>query len=146
MRIDISDDSDRSIDLAPLIDCIFLLLVFFMLTTTFEKNRGGAGRIELELPRMSSATSIGLLDSLPPFQVAIDRDGTLYIDSTQSSLTRLHDILREDIQLYPQRSIEIFSDKNIAFGKVAQVLNLCHFLGRKSISIKAEAIGERDSQ
>lgn len=139
MRIDAEEDTDRSIDLAPLLDCIFLLLIFFMISTTFDADKGDVSDIRFELPRISSALVSDGIESMKPLVISIDREGRLYADSIPASLSNIHDLLREDAQLHPNRSVTISSDRNVSFGKVAQVLDLCHFLGRKSISIQGES-------
>jgi len=64
------------INLTPLIDVVFLLLIFFMVSTTFEKET----RIEVELPKAST-------EAAPPNEdmvdLVIDRDGRFYVNEQE---------------------------------------------------------------
>ena len=58
-------------DLAPLIDCVFLLLIFFMVTTVFLHTKG----LEVDMPAKSEATE----DQKKDINVVLDRDGKIQI-------------------------------------------------------------------
>ena len=59
---------EMSVDLTPLIDVVFLLLIFFMVTTTFVKE----GRLSLELPEADTAPTV---EPVEPVQVLVSTDG-----------------------------------------------------------------------
>ncbi len=54
MRIDLPDDKEPTVDMAPLIDCVFLLLIFFLVTTMMKKWES---QIPVKLPEMTSSLS-----------------------------------------------------------------------------------------
>ena len=80
-------DRELEINLTPLIDVVFLLLIFFMVSTTFVKE----SEIELTLPE-ASADKREVSDNR--IDVAIERDGTVYVDDRALVNTQL-DTLRK---------------------------------------------------
>ena len=72
MRYNEPVETDTSIDIGPLIDIVFILLIFFMVTTTFVKDM----KLELERPKASSAVTA----SSKAIRLFIDRDGATYLD------------------------------------------------------------------
>ncbi|MCF6298770.1 MAG: biopolymer transporter ExbD [Thiomicrorhabdus sp.] len=101
------------LDIAPLIDIVFLLLVFFMLTSTFVTPEA----IELELPESSSAQSI----DITPITVAINPLGELSINGQRIALTQLQNALVPLIAENSQTPITLKSD---AETQVQQLLNV----------------------
>lgn len=76
-----------SIDLTPLIDVVFLLLIFFMVTTTFRDE----SEIEIDLPQASNQPmeQVG-----SPLEIVIDRDGRYYVDKNLVINTQLDTLKR----------------------------------------------------
>ena len=76
-----------SIDMAPLIDVVFLLLIFFMVTTTFREE----SQIEINLPQASNEPieSVG-----QPLEILIDKEGHYYIDTVPVVNTQLDTLKR----------------------------------------------------
>lgn len=69
-----TDEEDRTdVSLTPLIDVVFLLLIFFMITTTFDQH----AKLNLDLP---DATSSNQSEKDPKIEVTIDKQGRYYID------------------------------------------------------------------
>jgi len=78
---------EMSVNLTPLIDVVFLLLIFFMVTTTFREE----SEIEIDLPQASNkpVEQVG-----NPLEVVIDRDGRFYIDQKLVINTQLDTLKR----------------------------------------------------
>ncbi len=78
---------EMSVNLTPLIDVVFLLLIFFMVTTTFREE----SEIEIDLPQASDqpVEQVG-----NPLEVVIDRDGRFYIDQKLVINTQLDTLKR----------------------------------------------------
>ena len=72
----------RRLDLTPMIDVIFLLLIFFMLTSIYSKPV-----IPLNLPEGASAEK----EERESLEIAIDRDGVITVDGSQVELASLED-------------------------------------------------------
>jgi biopolymer transport protein ExbD len=101
------------LDIAPLIDIVFLLLVFFMLTSTFVTPEA----IELELPESSSAQSI----EITPIIVAINQAGELSLNGNRIVLEHLQNAIAPLMTENSQTPITLKSD---AQTQVQQLLNV----------------------
>jgi len=64
------------VNLTPLIDVVFLLLIFFMITTTFDRN----AKIKIELPTTNSAVPVVQKDTM---ELLIDGKGSYYVDGQE---------------------------------------------------------------
>lgn len=138
MQIDTGEEEEKTIDLAPLLDCIFLLLIFFMITTSFNTDAKRQLEIPLKLPRVSSGFALETGKPLKALEITIDQKGGLYLNAVESNLSDLHRILKADALISPDRKIVIIGDREVPFDRVAQVMDLCHLLGRKNVSVRAE--------
>ena len=138
MRIELGDDEPPEIGLIALIDCIFFLLMFFMVATSFKQketqNKDKA--LAITLPR-SSAT-LDLADASPdPLVIRVGREGDVEIDDKKLSIEALHDRLRAAAQANPGRPVRIEGDANAAYQSIVHVLDLCQFEGLTNIAMRA---------
>lgn len=138
MRINLDDNEERSIDLAPLLDCIFLLLIFFMVTTTFKIDRVDRLEIPLNVPRVASDEQSFTPQQAEPLTISVSRNGDYFLNSVSCELQDLHRILRKDSVENYQRKIILVGDREAAFDHIAQVMNLCHLLGLTNVSVGVE--------
>ena len=138
MRIELGDDEQPEIGLIALIDCIFFLLMFFMVATSFKQKetRHKDKALAITLPR-SSAT-LDLADAAPdPLVIRVGRDGDVEIDDRKLSIEALHDRLRAAAQANPDRPVRIEGDANAAYQSIVHVLDLCQFEGLTNIAMRA---------
>ncbi len=78
---------EMSVNLTPLIDVVFLLLIFFMVTTTFRDE----SEIEIDLPQASEKPMAQVGDAI---DIVIDRDGKFYVNKTLVINTQLGTLKR----------------------------------------------------
>ncbi len=76
------------INLTPLIDVVFLLLIFFMVSTTFQKET----RIKIELPE--ATTEANAEEAPKVLDVSVDKDGTFYVNEKEVVNTKLATLKR----------------------------------------------------
>ncbi|QEG36199.1 ExbD/TolR family protein [Bythopirellula goksoeyrii] len=108
------------LNLTPMIDVVFLLIIFFMVATKFAEVERD---IDIELPEVAAAAPL----TAAPKQrvVSVQADGQLLLDSEETTLTRLTDSLKVAQQEYPQLSVVIRGDASCAFQHVAAALAAC---------------------
>ena len=82
MKIQSNRKDDLDVNITPLIDVVFLLLIFFMVSTTFERE----SEIEIVLPQ---ATSDAPLSDDFVMQITIDKEGTYYVNGQRVINTKL---------------------------------------------------------
>lgn len=138
MQIDFDDNEEKSIDLAPLLDCIFLLLIFFMVTTTFKIDSADHLDIPLNVPRVASDEQSNSTQQPKTLTISVSRNGEYFLNSVRCELQDLHRILRKDSAENHTREIILIGDREASFDQVAQVMDLCHLLGLTNVSVRAE--------
>ena len=130
MRIELDDQESPEIQMAPLIDCVFLLLIFFLVATTLKKLEK---ELPLELPDSAAAAlSRGAEDLLV---VGVDEKGRLYLGSERISQALLHEKLRRTAKREPDRRIRVDVDRRTPFQDVVAVLDLCAFEGLNNVGL-----------
>ena len=137
MRIDLGKDDEPEIGLIALIDCIFFLLMFFMVATSFKQQ--DTKRREKDIPitlPTSSATLVKAEAALQqPLVLTIDAQGAVYIDKARLTLQALHDRLRDEAAKNPARPIRLDGDRRTPYQHIVHVLDLCQFEGLTQVSL-----------
>ena len=122
------------IEIIPMIDVVFFLLVFFMMASlSMTVYRG----LPVNLPRATSGTT-------PPAETAditVTRDGQAYLDRQPVTRTMLGERLRGLVGANPMVAIVITADEAVAHGRVVDVLDEVRAAGvtRMAIAIRPEA-------
>jgi biopolymer transport protein ExbD len=120
---------EATIDIGPLMDMVFILLIFFVVTSTFTRETG----VEVNKPQAQTASQIEKENIL----IAITRDGTIHIDERQVDLAGLSDILRGILAKNPEREAVLIADNDAITGKLVSVIDACTLAGVKKVSIAA---------
>ena len=126
-------DEEPQIDLTPLIDCLFMLIIFFVLTMTFSRPV-----LEIVLPEAVHAEASGKRDEI---LLNVKSDGTFWLDQErQVTLAEL----ASELDANPQKLLNIYMDKGADFGVFVSVLDLAKDKreGRFVISTKQEDVAE----
>lgn len=118
------------INLSPLIDMMFLLLIFFIVTTAFVKEVG----IDIQKPRASSARELAK-DSI---MVGVTKDGKIVHGEKEISLSTLR-IMVSRMLRDQQRPVIILADKQSNSGILVDVIDECKNAGAQQVSIATEA-------
>jgi biopolymer transport protein ExbD len=119
-----------SVDVGPLLDMVFILLIFFVVTTNFNRETG----IDVTKPGSKSAVSLGQKTIL----VGISREGTIHIHGRQVTPDGLMNILSREISHRPDASVVIVGDAGSTLGKSVQVMDVCSMAGVKKVSVSAD--------
>jgi biopolymer transport protein ExbD len=130
MRYDESAETDTSIDIGPLIDIVFILLIFFMVTTTFVKDMN----LELERPKASSATSA----SSKAIRLFIDRDGVTYLDGEPVRLWLIQSKLRDLLSTSTDKVVLVITDEGVPAGKLVEVVDQARLSGAENVGVATE--------
>lgn len=111
------ETAEPSIDLTSLIDIVFLLLIFFMVTTRFIDG----AQLSLRLPAASEAAP-AVHDS--PIVVAVDARNRFYIGGELIAPDRLAAVLASRHRRYPDRGLVLRADARATHGAVVRVLDI----------------------
>ncbi len=117
--------------ITPLIDIVFLLLIFFMLTSHFHVASG----VPIRLPKVTQNAYDGKNQETI---LAIDRTGRTYLKGEKSDVKDLGPRLKELVEKEGLNKIILQADKEVQHGKVVQVMDLAKSAGVTSIVIAAQ--------
>jgi biopolymer transport protein ExbD len=136
MRIDLGEDEQPEIGLIALIDCIFFLLMFFMVATSFKQVVGEKPVKELPVTLPAAQMSLERASAAAtPLTIGVDKRGKLYLEGDSVSVQALHDRLRKEAASNPGRAIRIDGDESARYQDIVHVLDLCQFEGFTKISL-----------
>ncbi len=126
-------ERSRGPDLTPMIDMVFLLLIFFLLTSYVILPS-----IQVNLPEAQTA----LVRETPDLSLTIREDGSLYLNEESISRQRLEQALREAFARSSGETrptgIVIQSDRRVPFGFVVEIMDLAKKAGAEDISFLVE--------
>lgn len=125
MRIRRASDEPKSIiDIAPLIDIMFTLIIFFLATTTFEKEERD---IKVSLPDSSRSST---LSSAPKVMVInVREDGSYYLGNQAMPLATLKEQLLQAVETKADQKVLIRGDQKALHGHVAAAVMACKNAG-----------------
>ena len=136
MRVNLGEDEQPEIGLIALIDCIFFLLMYFMIATSFKQP--DAAKKDKELPVVLPTTQISLnrtTASAAPLIIGVDRSGELYVENSKVTTQGMLDMLKAEAARNPQRQIRIDGDQFARYQDIVRVLEMCQFEGFTKISM-----------
>ena len=120
------DNTEGGVDISPLIDCVFILLIFFIVTTTFVKETG----VEVDKPQAASAQKLEKNSLL----LAITVDGQVVYGGDDIGVSGVRPLVKrmlrkEDIPVI------IKSDRNTPTGLLVRIIDEAKLGGAKKVSI-----------
>jgi len=118
-------------DLTPLIDMVFLLLIFFLLTSFLTRPIIPVVLPEAEIAELSKDQDIS---------VTVRRDGSLLLNSEEISDEKLARTLKRLYTYRQSRELIIQSDKEVPFGRVVEVMDISKKSGARTISFLVEQV------
>jgi biopolymer transport protein ExbD len=125
-----------AVNMAPLIDLVFLLLIFFMVTTSFVKETG----IDVQRPTASTA----VLKDKGNILIGVDPNGRIFFEKKQIDIRSVRAHVERCLAENPEGSIVIVADKTSYTGIVVRVMDQCRLAGAKNISIATARSGENE--
>jgi len=132
MRFSVGRREDPVIDVTPMIDVVFQLLLFFMVTTTFVSSPG----IEVDLPRSSSQVVIAEKKDV---NIWMTNEGAVYADEVAVTMPELVKLFQSRAQADPNTMVVIKADKGVTHGRVVAVMDVARSQGLSRLAIATEA-------
>lgn len=135
MAIEIKKSSVAgTLSLTPLIDVVFLLLIFFLVTSEFEEEER---RLDIVLP---TATSAQPMTSRPrEVVVDVDAEGQVYLRGEPTDLVELERLLIGAVENNPtNQSVIIRADRDASFQPVVDVMDICNRSGVSDYSVTTQ--------
>jgi biopolymer transport protein ExbD len=115
------------INITSLIDVIFMMLLFFMITSTFLEQPG----IKLELPAARAAET----SETREYVLTVDRQGGLYLNRQPLAMEDLEAAIRKALPMMKDAALVLKADQEIRHGLVVRVMDLVRRAGVKKLII-----------
>ena len=116
-----------AIDMAPLIDMTFMLLIFFMVSTTFVKD----AKIEIERPSAASATAA----STKALRINIDSSSNVYLNGNPVRPWMVQSRVREFLDQSDHKSVLVVNDRRVPADKLVEIVDQCRLGGATEVGV-----------
>ena len=126
-------DEDDEVNLTPMLDVVFIMLIFFIVTASFVKEAG----IDITRPPAATAERKERGNIL----VAITENDQIWIDRRQVDPRALRANIERLYAENPQGSVVIVADKDSKNGLIVEVMDAARLAGVSSVSLAADIIG-----
>ncbi|MGD9212390.1 MAG: biopolymer transporter ExbD [Desulfobacteraceae bacterium] len=123
------ESDEQQVDLTPMLDVVFIMLIFFIVTTSFVKETG------IDINRPSAATAEK--KSKGNILIAITPSGEIWLDKRQIDVRAVRANIQRLKAKFPQSSVIIQSDTEAKTGILVQVMDQIRLAGVTNISIAA---------
>ena len=120
------------INLTPLVDIVFILLIFFLITSTFVQSPG----IDVNLPK---ANSSGETNSSQSIIITVDENGQLIYGGEVTDIGSLTDTLNKLYKESPNRQIVLQADEETNHGAVVEAMDAARAAGFRKLGIATQA-------
>ncbi len=127
MRYREKKDGIQGIDISPLIDMVFILLIFFMVSTTFVKDM----KLDLDRPAASSSSTA----STKAIRLYIDSDGDTYIDGAPVQVWVIQSRLRDQLKTMIAKAVLVVTDDGVPAGKLVEVVDQARLAGATDVGV-----------
>lgn len=130
MRRRAASEEATNVDLTPMIDMVFILLIFFMVSTTFVKDM----KIDIERPGAASAQSA----SSKSLRVNIDSSQNVYIDGKPVRAWMVQSRVRELLESAATKSVLVIVDRRVPAEKLVEIVDQCRLAGAADVGVATE--------
>lgn len=113
-----------SIELTPIIDMVFLLLIFFLVATTFQQEER---EMQIALPFAGSAAPISTI--LQDIIINVDADGKIILGGRFIEIQELRSIITASMKNNPDQKVTIRGDRGTPYANIVSVLDICKQAG-----------------
>lgn len=120
-----------SVDLTPMIDMTFLLLIFFMVSTTFVKDM----KIQIDRPGAQSQT----VASTKAVRVYIDKAGEVYLEGESVRVWAVQGRVRDLLRGMTQKSVLVVTDEVVPAGRLVEVVDQARLAGAEEVGVATVA-------
>ena len=121
-----NDNSDAGVDISPLIDCVFILLIFFIVTTTFVEETG----VEVDKPQAASSVNLEKTSIL----LAITDKGEIVYGGREIGIVGVQPLVKRMMQKEDVPVI-VQADQSVASGLLIRVIDEAKLAGAEKVSI-----------
>ena len=127
---------ELTLEITPLIDVVFLLLIFFLVATTFEDINSG---IKIELPQ----STIREIKDIKEIQIAIDKNKNMVLNYKEKGKTQKVNVNKENLKAEleekfknsNEKNVVISAEKKLDYGYIVEIMTISKEAGASSLDI-----------
>lgn len=124
-----SNFHEEEINMAPLIDMVFLLLIFFMVTTSFVKETG------IDVHRPTAATA--QVKNKGNILLGVSEAGRIYFEKRPIDIRSVRAHIERSLAENPEGAVVIVADQKSDTGVIVRIMDQCRLAGASNVSIAA---------
>lgn len=128
-----NNDPPLTVDMAPLIDVVFILLIFFLVTATFVRETG----IEVDRPQATASPSL----DQQAIRISITVNGTIYAEGSAVDMDTLQSKISSFVAAHPSSPVIVIPDQETRAQRVVDVMDAAKLAGAKHVAIATEKKG-----
>jgi biopolymer transport protein ExbD len=141
MRVKRPDEEPFEIMLIPMIDCMLVIIIFFLVATTLKHRQ--EKELPLELPKSAAALQVEQPPNL--FVISVDKKGSIYLKAKERpervNYEQLHARVREAAAANPNQHVRIDGDRDARFEDIVHIVDLCQFEGLHNVGLHTKSDG-----
>ncbi|MGK7294978.1 MAG: ExbD/TolR family protein [Candidatus Wenzhouxiangella sp. M2_3B_020] len=127
MRFRERQQEEQRVDISPLIDMVFILLIFFMVSTTFVKDM----KLDLQRPSAQSADPA----STKAIRLYIDESGDTFLDGQPVQLWVIQSRLRQILDSGGSQTVLVVTDGGVPSDKLVRVVDQARLAGARDVGV-----------
>lgn len=125
-----NDDEESQIDLTPMLDVVFIMLIFFIVTSTFVKESG----VDVTRPQADTA----VVAESNAIQIGITSNNQVFMDKRQIDKRAIRANVEKGLAESPGASVIIVADRDSNTSTLIEVMDQARMAGATSVSVAAE--------
>lgn len=125
-----SEDEDAQVDLTPMLDVVFIMLIFFIVTSTFVKESG------VDVTRPQAETSV--VTESNAIQIGITAANQVFMDKRQVDPRAIRANVEKSLAENPGASVIIVADRDSNTHTLIEVMDQARLAGATSVSVASE--------
>jgi biopolymer transport protein ExbD len=124
-------EEETAVDISPLIDVVFILLIFFMVSTTFVKDN----KLDIERPGAASASAA----PAKALRISIDRTGAITMDNVPVRPWMVQSRVREALSGGDVEAVLVITDRRVAAERLIEVVDQARLAGATDVGVVTNA-------
>ncbi|WP_027328292.1 ExbD/TolR family protein [Marinimicrobium agarilyticum] len=125
-----NEDDDNDIDMTPMLDVVFIMLIFFIVTSTFVKEAG----VDVTRPQADTAVQA----ESNSIQIGIDAANQVFMDKRQIDKRAIRANVERGLAESPGAAVIIVADRDSNTDTLIQVMDQARLAGAESVSVASE--------
>ncbi len=131
IRIEPRKRKTPEIGIAPLVDCVLLLLIFFLLTSSFSERRG----IKITLPRSDTARAT----ERDLVEITVAEAGDMTLAGRPVGMDELASVLKSEVEARGKLPVLMIADRRVVLEQLTEIMDSIRAAGLDSVAIAARA-------